>query len=294
MIKSGFITIIGKPNVGKSTLLNALVDTKVAITSPKSSTTRHRITAVLNTCDYQMIFVDTPGMHKGKHLLGQTIDKVASSAIIDVDCIILMVDRKFHAQDQLVLDRLKNVKTPVILVINKIDELKSKADIDKIIFSFIDKFDFADVIPISATNNQHLGQLKEAILKYLPEGPRYYPDDYVSDQSKDKLTAEIIREKILYHAQQEVPHAVAVIIESMKQNDKEKTLDVEALIIVERQSQKQIIIGKDGQKLKTIGTEARLDINKTLGEKIYLTLWVKVKKDWRNSPNEIKRYGYGE
>jgi len=292
VIKSGFISIIGKPNVGKSTLLNALIGTKVAITSPKSSTTRDRITAILNTQDYQMIFVDTPGMKKSKHLLGKTIDKTAVNAISDVDCLLMVVDRPFHLQDQLIIDRLKNVKTPVILVINKIDMLANASAIDEIIISFIDKYEFSQVVPISAMDQTHLQHLKTAILSHLPQGPRYFPEDYVSDQSNEKLTAEIIREKILYYTEQEVPHSVAVVIEKVEENLEMKTLDVSALIIVERQTQKQILIGKGGSKLKMIGTQARQDINQLLKVKTHLTLWIKVKKDWRNNQGELKRYGY--
>lgn len=292
--KSGFIAIIGKPNVGKSTLINALLESKIAITSPKPQTTRHRITGVLNHDSYQMIFVDTPGMHQGKHLLGRTIDKVASSSMQDVDVVLLVVDRKYHKLDEPIIERIKNQKAKVILVINKIDELKSKSDIDGIIISFLNVYPFSDVVPISAKDATHLDHLKSAILNHLEEGPQYFPSDYTSDQTDLKLASEVIRERILYHAEQEVPHSVTVVIENMKENEENKTLDVDALIIVERPTQKQILIGKGGEKLKQIGKEARLEINYLLGRKIHLTLWIKVKKDWRNNPNEIKRYGYGE
>ena len=293
-MKSGFISIIGKPNVGKSTLINALLGEKIAITSPKPQTTRHRITGVLNNPDYQMIFVDTPGMHEGKHLLGKTIDKVAVGSMQDVDVILLVVDRKYHAVDEPIIKRLLSQNSKVILVINKIDALSTKTLIDDIIISFLKVYPFSEVIPISAQNKIHLDQLKTAILTYLPEGPQYFPADYVSDQSETKLASEIVRERILHHAEQEVPHAVTVIIESMNENLETKTLDVSALIIVERPTQKQILIGKNGEKLKQIGKEARLEINHLLNRKIHLSLWIKVKKDWRNNPNEIKRYGYGD
>ncbi len=293
-MKSGFISIIGKPNVGKSTLINALLGEKIAITSPKPQTTRHRITGVLNNPDYQMIFVDTPGMHEGKHLLGKTIDKVAVGSMQDVDVILLVVDRKYHAVDEPIIKRLLSQNSKVILVINKIDALSTKTLIDDIIISFLKVYPFSEVIPISAQNKIHLDQLKTAILTYLPEGPQYFPTDYVSDQSETKLASEIVRERILHHAEQEVPHAVTVIIESMNENLETKTLDVSALIIVERPTQKQILIGKNGEKLKQIGKEARLEINHLLNRKIHLSLWIKVKKDWRNNPNEIKRYGYGD
>lgn len=292
--KSGFITIAGRPNVGKSTLLNALIGQKIAITSPKPQTTRNRITGIINEEDYQMIFVDTPGMHEGKHLLGRSIDKLAINSIQEVDVVLFLTDQMMGKAEAHILKYFQNLKTPVVLVINKIDEYNNKrARIDEIILSYIPHFNFADVVPISAIEGSHLENLKEVILKYLPEGPQYYPEEMVTDQSDQTLMAELIREKILYHAEEEVPHSVAVVIERIDQNIEYNTIDVSAIIVVERSTQKQILIGSQGQKLKKIGTQARRDINKTLNTKIHLNLWIKVKKDWRNNPNELKRYGYG-
>lgn len=291
--KSGFIAIIGKPNVGKSTLLNALIGKKIAITSPKVQTTRFRITGILNEADNQFVFIDTPGMHQPYHGLGKSMDKSASDALMDADLIMWVVDQSFRRTDQMILDRVKHSGFPVVLVINKIDVLENKAEIDKIIISFIKLHEFSEVIPISAKESKHLVQLKAALSKHLIEGPHYYPEDYVTDQSDDSRMSEIIRERILYYTEQEVPHSVAVMLESVKVNEELNTVDVDALIIVERDSQKGILIGKNGEKLKKIGTEARKEINHIFDMKVHLTLWVKVKKDWRNDPTTISRYGYG-
>ncbi|TNF08910.1 MAG: GTPase Era [Bacillota bacterium] len=294
MIKSGFIAIVGRPNVGKSTLLNALIGTKVSIMSPKPQTTRHRILGVLTENDYQMIFVDTPGMHKGKDLLNKKIDQVAVSSLGDVDIVLFVVDGIKGSAEEHIINYFTHLNKPVFLVINKIDELKNKAQIDEIILSYISAFSFEGVIPISAKNETYLKQLKESLLPHLEEGPMYFPKDMKSDQSEEKLMSELIREKILFHTEQEVPHAVAVVIESLEENDEENTIDVSALIIVERPTQKQILIGKNGEKMKKIGSEARKEINQLLHTKIHLTLWVKVKKDWRNRPSDLNAFGYGD
>lgn len=292
--KSGFIAIIGKPNVGKSTLINALVGEKIAIVSPKVQTTRFRITGILNEKDNQFVFIDTPGMHKPLHGLGKSMDRSAVDSLMDADVVMYVVDQKYKHSDKEILERIKEAGLPTVLVINKIDELPKKSDIDEIIVSFIQEHTFDEVIPISAKNSLHLTHLKEALEKYLFEGPFFYPTDYVTDQTDESRMSEIIRERILYYTEQEVPHSVAVMLESLKVNDELKTLDVDALIIVERDSQKGILIGKQGEKLKKIGTEARKEINKLFDLKIHLTLWVKVKKDWRNDPNTISKYGYGK
>ncbi|WP_025725204.1 GTPase Era [Acholeplasma granularum] len=294
MTKSGFIAIVGKPNVGKSTLLNALIGEKIAITSPKVQTTRFRITGILSENENQFVFIDTPGMHKPYHGLGKSMDKSASDALLDADLIMWVVDQSFKKTDELILNRIKDSGLPVILVINKIDELEKKSDIDQIIVSYLNKHEFNEIIPISAREQTHLVQLKNALSNYLIEGPHYYPSDYKTDQTDESRMSEIIRERILYYTEQEVPHSVAVMIESMKINSELKTLDVDALIIVERDSQKGILIGKNGEKLKRIGTEARKEINKIFELKVHLSLWVKVKKDWRNDPSTIARYGYGK
>lgn len=294
MGKSGFITIVGKPNVGKSTLLNALIGEKIAITSPKVQTTRNRITGILNEDGNQFIFIDTPGMHKPNHSLGRQMDKTAIDAMMDVDCVLWVVDQPFKKSDEFILERVKNEGLPTILVINKIDELAKKSDIDEIIVSFISRHEFDEIIPISAKEKTHFIHLKNAILKHLVEGPQFYPEDYVTDQTQDQRMAELIREKILYATEQEIPHSVAVMIETMKVNEELNTLDVDALIVVERDSQKGIVVGKNGAMLKKIGTQARKEINKIFDLKVHLTLWVKVKKDWRNDPSTVTRYGYGD
>ncbi len=294
MHKSGFIAIVGRPNVGKSTLLNALIGQKVAIMSPKPQTTRHRITGVLSENDYQMIFVDTPGMHKGKDLLNKTIDKVAVSSLRDVDMVLFVVDRKKTAAEGFIMNYFKGLKKPVFIVINKIDELKSKSAIDEVIMSYMSYYDFEGFFPVSAKDLTYIDKIKEKLIEYLPEGPKYFPPEMKSDQSETVMMSELIREKILYFTEQEIPHAVAVVIESIYQNTELNQVDVSALIIVERPTQKQILIGRGGEKIKHIGTEARKEINKVLDTKIHLTLWVKVKKDWRNRPSDLKAFGFGE
>ncbi len=291
---SGFVAIIGRPNVGKSTLINALMGEKIAIMSPKPQTTRHRIMGVLTKPDYQIIFVDTPGLHKGKDLLNKTIDKVAVSAISDVDLILYVVDRKKDEAAEHVIRYFKQADAKVVLVINKIDMLPSKSAIDEVIVSYLDSYPFLGVIPISAKEHTYLDKIEETILPHLEEGPRFFPEDMKTDQTEEQLMSELIREKILYHTEQEVPHAVAVVIESLAENHELNTLDVSALIIVERTTQKQILIGKGGEKMKKIGMEARKEINHLLHTKVHLTLWVKVKKDWRNRPSDLKSLGYGD
>lgn len=294
MHKSGFIAIVGRPNVGKSTLLNALIGQKVAIMSPKPQTTRHRITGVLSEADYQMIFVDTPGMHKGKDLLNKTIDKVAVTSLKDVDMVLFVVDRAKTAAETFVMNYFKGLKKPIFLVINKIDELKSKAEIDALIMSYLGSYEFEGYFPVSAKDLTHIDKIKAALLKFLPEGPKYFPPEMKSDQTETVMMSELIREKILYFTEQEIPHAVAVVIESIYHNQELNQVDVSALIVVERPTQKQILIGRGGEKMKHIGSEARKEINKVLDTKIHLTLWVKVKKDWRNRPSDLKAFGFGE
>ena len=292
--RSGFIAIVGRPNVGKSTLINALIGEKIAIMSPKPQTTRHRIMGVLTKPDYQIIFVDTPGLHKGKDLLNKTIDKIAVSAISDVDIVLYVVDKPKDLASEYVLEYFKQAEVPVFLVINKIDTLKSKTEIDEIIISYLESYPFEGVIPVSAKDHTHLDKIEELVVPMLSEGPQFFPAEMRSDQTEEKLMSELIREKILYHTEQEVPHAVAVVIESLQENDELNTIDVSALIIVERPTQKQILIGKGGEKMKRIGMEARKEINQLLHTKVHLSLWVKVKKDWRNRPQDLKSLGLSE
>lgn len=292
--RSGFVAIVGRPNVGKSTLLNAILNEKIAITSPKPQTTRQKISGILTKDDYQIVFVDTPGMHKGKDLLNKRIDKLAVSTLRDVDSIIFVVDRIKGKAEEHIINYFKNVNCPVYLVINKIDLLKSKAEIDEVIISYLGSYDFEGYYPISAANNENINYLLNDIVNSLEEGPFYYPTTAKTDKSDEFIMAEFIREKILLYTEEEVPHAVAVVIESIDYNKEYKTLDVSAIIIVERPSQKKILIGKNGEKMKKIGTEARLDINNKFDIKTHLSLWVKVKKDWRNRPTELTKYGYHE
>ncbi len=294
MIKSGFIAIVGKPNVGKSTLLNAIMGEKIAIISPKPQTTRNRILGIKTTDAYQMVFIDTPGMHKGKDLLNQSIDRIAVSSLSEVDVVVFVVDRIMDQETEPIIHYFKGLKVPILLVINKIDALKTRSAIDEIILSYLPTFSFDAVIPVSAKNQTHLDKLLDAIVPHLIEGPYFFPKEMKSDQSEQHMMAELIREKILYQTEQEVPHAVAVTIESISENEALNTVDVSALIVVERPTQKQILIGKGGEKIKKIGTEARLEINRLLNTKIHLSLWVKVKKNWRNRPTDLKALGYGE
>ncbi len=292
--RSGFVAIVGRPNVGKSTLINQLIGEKIAIMSPKPQTTRHRIMGVLTKPDYQITFVDTPGLHKGKDLLNKTIDKIAVSAISDVDIVLYVVDRKKDDTADDILRYFKAAGVPVFLAVNKIDLLPSKAHIDDIILSYLSAYPFEGVIPMSAKQGTYVDKIEELIVPHLSEGPRFFPEDMKTDQSEEKLMGELIREKILYHTEQEVPHAVAVVIESLTENEELNTIDVSALIIVERPTQKQILIGKGGEKMKKIGMEARKEINQLLHTKIHLSLWVKVKKDWRNRPGDLKSLGFSE
>lgn len=292
--RSGFIAIVGRPNVGKSTLLNQLIGEKVAITSDKPQTTRHRISGIYTKDDTQTVFVDTPGMHKAKDLLNKRMDQTAVQTLRDVDGVIFMVDRMRGASETHIIKYFESIHVPVFLVINKIDTLKNKSEIDEIIMSYLNVYDFKAYIPISAKEQTHIPKLLEEIDKILVEGPFYYPIDAKSDQSQETMMAELIREKILYHTEEEVPHAVFVQIESLKYNKKLKTLDATAIIIVERTTQKLILIGKNGEKIKKIGMEARKDINRTLDLKVHLELWVKVKKDWRNKESDLKLFGLGD
>lgn len=293
-IKSGFVAIIGRPNVGKSSLLNALIGQKIAITSPKPETTRNRILGALTTSDHQIIFVDTPGMGKSYNLLSQKVTQVAKASIENNDVVYLVVDRKYSEQSKFIIDYLKKIDAHVFLVINKIDLYKRTKQIDEIIISYMDLLDFKAFVPVSSITKTNLDKLIELTLELLPEDGLLFDEEFLSNQSDRMRMMELIREKILLHTEQEIPHSVAVVIENMSFNEETKQFDVYADILVEKSSQKQILIGKDGQKIKTIGTAARLDINKVLNTKIHLELWVKVKKDWRNDPRVLYSLGIGE
>ncbi|NLG81016.1 MAG: GTPase Era [Bacilli bacterium] len=294
-LKSGFITIIGRPNAGKSTFINQVLKQKVVITSDKPQTTRNQIQAIYNADDCQMIFIDTPGVHKPKHELGKVLNKTAFNALKEVDCILFMADASetFSTGNRYILDQLKEIDTPVILVLNKIDLLK-KHQVIEAIETFSKEFDFADVVPISALTGENVETLITVIKDKLPEGPRYYPLDMVTDHPERFIIGELIREKVLMKTREEVPHSVAVVIDQYKKRDNSDIIDVYATIIVERPTQKAILIGKGGQMLKDIGTLARMDIENLLGSRIYLELWVKVMENWRNRNNVLNQLGYRE
>lgn len=290
--KSGFVAIIGRPNVGKSTLMNSLIGQKVAIMSDKPQTTRNKILCVLTTEDAQILFIDTPGIHKPKHKLGEYMVRTAEATLREVDVILFVVDatEKKGPGEDYILERLNEVRTPVILVVNKIDTI-AKPAILPVIEQYTKERDFMAVVPISALEKTNLAGLVDEIKACLEPGPQYYPEDMLTDQPERLVIAEMIREKVLHHTREEIPHAIAVDIEEIttRPND---DLYVRAVIYVERESQKGIVIGAKGQLLKEIGRQAREDVQNLLGSKIYLDLWVKVKKDWRNREGILKSFGY--
>ena len=289
--KSGFAALIGRPNVGKSTLMNCLIGQKIAITSKKPQTTRNRIQTVYTSEEGQIIFVDTPGIHKAKNKLGDYMVHVAEHSLREVDVILWLVEPTDYigAGEQHIIEQLKKVKTPVILVVNKIDTVKKEqllASIDL----YRKQLDFAEVVPVSALKKDNTNVLIAQIMKYLPYGPAFYDEDTITDQPTRQIVAELIREKVLRSIDEEIPHGVAVTIESM--NYGKKLVDINATIICERDSHKGIIIGKGGQMLKKIGSMARTEIEDLLEQHVNLQLWVKVKKDWRDSDFLIKNFGY--
>lgn len=290
--KSGFVSIIGRPNVGKSTLLNRIVGQKVAIMGDVPQTTRNKIQGVVTSDDSQIVFIDTPGIHKPQTRLNDFMLKSAYSTFNEVDLVLFMVNaaEKRGAGDNFILEKLKNLRTPKFLVINKIDQVKPE-ELLKIIMDYTSDNEFNEVIPISAIQGNNVDEMMVTIKKYMPEGPQFYPDDQVTDHPEYFVVSEFIREKILQLTKEEVPHSVAVVVESMLRNEDDK-VHVHATIIVDRASQKGIIIGKGGKMLKEIGVRARRDIEAMLGDKIYLELWVKVQKDWRDKQSYLQDYGY--
>ncbi len=293
--KSGFVTFIGRPNVGKSTLMNRLIGQKIAITSNKPQTTRNRIQTVYTDDRGQIVFVDTPGIHKAKNKLGEYMVGAAEKTIDEVDVVCWLVEPTtfIGVGEQHIIERLKKVNTPVILVINKIDTVK-KEEILPVIDKYRTEVDFAEIIPISARNGNNTDDLVDAIFKYLPYGPMYYDEDTITDQPMRQIVSELIREKALHALNEEIPHGIAVVIDSMKERKGRngKITDIQATIICERDSHKGIIIGKGGSMLKKIGANARYEIEKQLDMKVNLQLWVKVKKEWRDSDILIKNFGY--
>lgn len=289
--KSGFATLIGRPNVGKSTLMNRLIGQEIAITSNRPQTTRNRIQTVLTTEEGQIVFLDTPGIHKAKNKLGEYMVNVAERTMEDVDVILWLVEPTDYigAGERHIIEQLKKTKTPVILVINKIDTVKKDA-----LFAFIDTYrkelDFQEIVPVSALKGNNTDELVKCIFKYLPYGPAFYDEDTITDQPMRQIVAELIREKALRLLEDEIPHGIAVSIESMK--EKGKICHIEATIVCERESHKGIIIGKGGAMLKKIGSTARPEIEDLLEMQVNLQLWVKVKKDWRDSDFLLKNFGY--
>ncbi|MBM7584717.1 GTP-binding protein Era [Bacillus pakistanensis] len=293
--RSGFISIIGRPNVGKSTFLNRVIGQKIAIMSDKPQTTRNKVQGVLTTEDSQMIFIDTPGIHKPKHKLGDFMMKIAQNTLKEVDLVLFMVnvEEGFGRGDEFIIEKLKGVNTPVFLVLNKIDQLHPD-ELLPIMEKYNELYDFKATVPISALEGNNVENLLKEIKNFLPEGPQFYPADQVTDHPERFIVSELIREKALHLTREEVPHSLAVMIDKMQTRGDKDIIDVMATIVVERASQKGIIIGKQGSMLKEIGKRARTDIENLLGSKVYLELWVKVQKDWRNKMSNLKDFGFRE
>lgn len=291
--KSGFVTIIGRPNVGKSTLMNHLIGQKIAITSNKAQTTRNRIQTVYTGREGQLVFLDTPGINKARNKLGDYMLMAAERTLNEVDLILWLVEPTTYigAGEQYIIEKLQSVKTPVFLVINKIDQA-TEEEIVHAILAYKDKADFAEIIPVSALKGKNTEDLISTIFRYMPRGPMYYDEDTITDQPERQIVAELIREKALRNLSQEIPHGIAVMIDRMKTRKKGNMIDIEATIVCERDSHKGIIIGKQGAMLKEIGSQARREIENLLDTKVNLKLWVKVKKDWRDSDMLLKNYGF--
>lgn len=294
--KSGFVTIVGKPNVGKSTLMNYMIGQKIAITSPKPQTTRNRIQTVYTDDDGQVIFIDTPGIHKPKNKLGKYMVNTAERTLGEVDLVLWLVEPStyINENDQYIGEQLSQTKTPVVLVINKIDTVK-KEEILLVIDAYKNICKFKDIVPVSALKGENVDSLLEVIFGYLPQGPMYYDEDTITDQPERQIVAELIREKSLLLLDEEIPHGVAVVVDRMKERKTSKgkeIIDIDATIICERDSHKGIVIGKGGSKLKEIGSKARREIENLLACQVNLQLWVKVKKDWRDNDSQLKNFGY--
>ena len=292
--KSGFVSIIGRPNVGKSTFVNRVIGHKIAIMSDKPQTTRNKIQGVMTQEDAQIIFLDTPGIHKPKHKLGDYMMRVARNTLAEIDAIMFMVNinEEIGRGDEYIMEMLKHGDTPVFLVLNKID-LVHPDDLMPKIEQYQTYMDFTEIVPISALEGHNVDHFIEVLKSYLPEGPKYYPDDQISDHPEQFVVSELIREKILHLTSEEIPHSIGVNVDRMIK-ESESRVRIEATTFVERNSQKGIVIGKGGKKLKEVGKRARLDIEHLLGSKVYLELWVKVQKDWRNKVNFIRQMGYIE
>lgn len=295
MFKSGFVSIVGRPNVGKSTLMNNVVGEKIAIMSDKPQTTRNTIQAVYTDEECQIVFLDTPGIHKPKNKLGEFMVKSATDAFKNVDLVLFVVDdsKKIGPGDRKIIEDLRGIKTPVILVLNKIDKLE-ESELFELMQLYSNEDLFKAIVPISALKGRNVNELLKVIGNYLQEGPKYFPDYMITDQPERVLVSELIREKVLHYLNDEVPHGVAVEVERMKSRQNKDIVDISAVIYCERDSHKGIIIGKNGRKLKGIGKSAREDMELLLGSKINLQLWVKVKENWRNLQNYITDFGYND
>ena len=293
--RSGFVTLLGRPNAGKSTLLNAIMHKKFAIASPTAQTTRHRFRAIHTTEDYQLIIVDTPGLHKARNRLGEYMDGVVRASITDVDAAVLVVEPipKPGAPELQLMERMKALNVPGVLVINKIDTLEQKDKLLEVIDAYQQEFDFDAILPISAQKGDGVPELMDTLTGYLTEGPQLFPEDMTTDQPERQVMAEILREKMLRLLQREIPHGTAVEITRFSERDNE-IVDVEATIYCEKASHKGIIIGKQGAMLKKISTSARKDMERFMGTKVFLTTWVKVKENWRDNLAAIHNFGYSD
>lgn len=293
MDKTGFVSVIGRPNVGKSTLLNRIIGEKISIISDKPQTTRNSIQLVYSDENSQIVFLDTPGIQKPKNKLGEYMLSVSKESLSDIDLVLYLVeaDLKIGKQENEIIDYLKKVKRPIILVINKID-LVDREKLFEVIKMFDDLKMFKEIVPISAANGKNIEELLNTIKENLKEGPRYFPDDYITDRSEKFIVQEIIREKTLLYLREEIPHGINVVVQSMKERESKDLIDIEATIFCEKESHKGIIIGKGGKMLKAIGTAARVDIERFLNARTNLKLWVKVEPNWRENESKVKYFGY--
>ncbi|MGM7635602.1 GTPase Era [Bacillus sp. Hm123] len=291
--KSGFISIIGRPNVGKSTFLNRVIGQKIAIMSDKPQTTRNKVQGVYTKEDAQMIFIDTPGIHKPKHKLGDFMMKVAVNTLKEVDLVLFMINAEegYGRGDEFIIDKLQGIQTPVFLVLNKIDQIHPD-QLMELIEQYKDLYPFKEIVPISALEGNNVDRLLMQIEEILPEGPQYYPADQVTDHPERFIVSELIREKVLHLTREEVPHSIAVVIDKMERREDKEIINVMATIVVERDSQKGIVIGKRGSLLKEVGKRSRVDIENLLGSQVFLELWVKVQKDWRNKQSNLRDFGF--
>ncbi|BCX89144.1 GTPase [Methylomarinovum tepidoasis] len=293
-MKTGYVALIGRPNVGKSTLLNRLLGQKLSIVSRKPQTTRHRILGIKTTAEFQAVYVDTPGIHQGEsRALNRYLNKAAASALVGVDVVVWLIDAKgFRKDDALVFEKLKAVKAPVILAINKIDKVRDKKTLLPLIAKAERRYPFAAIVPVSALAGDNVEALEQAIVTHLPEGPPIYPEDQITDKPERFFAAEIIREKLLYYLGDEIPHRLTVEIDQFKEEN--GLTSIYAVIWVERESQKPIVIGRHGELLKKVGQQARLELEDFLDRKVYLNLWVKVKKGWSDDERLLKQLGYAD